>query len=250
VTEHNVDVIDKAELRRMSPAERRQLARDLADLDGSAYRGSAYEGSAFDSSAYDGTNDSAGGGAGAGREAPPVDPVLRRERRLALQMLTACCVILAGWIVVLGLTLPRHFDAHHWRATWVLFDVILLAVFMAIGWAARRERQALIPLLMIIGTMLCCDAWFDVWTSMRTSSFPMSLASAAFAELPLAFIAFAGARRLLIATIRSGPLAPPARQGDRTRYPSRLLRNTSLADDGVIGALPRPRSRKKPPFMS
>jgi hypothetical protein len=97
------------------------------------------------------------------------DPALRRERRLALFLLAGSCVILAGWIVVLAATLPHHFDAYHWRAVWVNFDVLLLAAFAATAWAIWRERQILILLLVLVGTMLCCDAWFDVGTSLATS---------------------------------------------------------------------------------
>ena len=132
---------------------------------------------------------------------------LRRERRLALLVSAACCVFLAGWIVLLAATLPHHFDAHHWRAVWVNFDVFLLAAFAATAWAIWRQRQVLILLLMLTGTMLCCDAWFDVGTSLATSGLWISLLSAVFAELPLAFLAFAGARRLLRATVAAGILA-------------------------------------------
>jgi len=136
-----------------------------------------------------------------------IDPVLRRERRLALLVAAACCVFLAGWIVLLAATLPHHFDAHHWRAVWVNFDVFLLAAFAATAWAIWRQRQVLILLLMLTGTMLCCDAWFDVGTSLATSGLWISLLSAVFAELPLAFLAFAGARRLLRATVAASILA-------------------------------------------
>ena len=84
-------------------------------------------------------------------------------------------MILAGWIVVLAAALPHHFDAHHWRALWVNFDVLLLAAFAATAWAIWRERQVLILLLMLTGTMLCCDAWFDVGTSLETSGLVASL---------------------------------------------------------------------------
>jgi hypothetical protein len=60
---------------------------------------------------------------------------------------------------------------------------------------------------MLVGTMLCCDAWFDVGTSLATSGLWISLLSAVFAELPLAFLAFAGARRLLRATVAASILA-------------------------------------------
>ena len=180
-------VIEKAELRRMSQAERRELAAMLAELEAShpdqtqvgPYRADPYR----------------------------IDPVLRRERRLALLVSAACCVFLAGWIVLLAATLPHHFDAHHWRAVWVNFDVFLLAAFAATAWAIWRQRQVLILLLMLTGTMLCCDAWFDVGTSLATSGLWISLLSAVFAELPLAFLAFAGARRLLRATVAASILA-------------------------------------------
>ena len=185
--------------------------------------------------------------------------MLRRQRRLALLVSAACCVILAGWIVVLAATLPRHFDAHHWRAVWVNFDVFLLAAFAATAWAIWRERQVLILLLVVIGTMLCCDAWFDVGTSLATSGLWISLLSAVFAELPLAFLAFAGARRLLRATVdRPTPARPrPRRARPRvlemasagtprlrpSELPCQSLRRTPLSGHGLDEALPaRPRA--------
>jgi len=165
----------------MSQAERGELARLLAELDESA--------TPADPDPY------------------RIDPSLRRERRLALLVAATCCLILAGWIVVLAATLPHRFDAHHWRAVWVNFDILLLAAFAATAWAIWRQRQVLILLLAITGTMLCCDAWFDVGTSLATSGIWISLLSAVFAELPLAFLAFAGARRLLRATVAAGILA-------------------------------------------
>ena len=172
-------------------------------------------------------------------------PVLRRNRRLALVISAGSCVALAVWIVVLAATLPRHFNAHHWRALWVNFDVLLFAAFAATAWATWRKRQVLILLLMLTGTMLCCDAWFDVGTSLATSSMWLSIASALLAELPLAFLAFAGARRLLQATVEAGlevRWSPPARDraaadgADRVSGPS--LCRTPLSGAGLRGALP------------
>lgn len=174
----------------MSQAERRELAGFLAELDESATP------AAPDESAIP-----------AAPDPYRIDPVLRRDRRPALLVAAICCVFLAGWIVVLAATLPHRFDAHHWRAVWVNFDILLLAAFAATAWAIWRQRQVLILLLAITGTMLCCDAWFDVGTSLATSGFWLSLVSALLAELPLAFLAFAGARRLLRATVAAGILA-------------------------------------------
>jgi hypothetical protein len=220
----------------MSTDERRQLARILAELDGP---------------------DAGGQPEDPGTLPNPylTNPKLRRQRRLALLVSAACCVILAGWIVVLAATLPRHFDAHHWRAVWVNFDVFLFAVFLATAWAIWRERQVLILLLAAIGTMLCCDAWFDVGTSLATTGVWISLLTAVFAELPLAFLAFAGARRLLRATVDASlrvPVAGEARvlemssagtRGPADEMPS-SLRRTPLSGHGLDEALPRGRAHR------
>ena len=214
----------------MSQDERRRLARVLAELDGPAQNRP-----------------------GPNTPANPylTDPKLRRQRRLALLVSAACCVFLAGWIVVLAATLPHRFDAHHWRAVWVNFDVFLLAAFVAAAWAIWRERQVLILLLVGLGTMLCCDAWFDVGTSLATSGVWISLGSALLAELPLAFLAFAGARRLLRATVEVG-LGAPAPAGITVpagiRGPADdltcSLRRTRLSGHGLDEALPRGRAHR------
>jgi hypothetical protein len=171
-------------------------------------------------------------------------------RRLALLGLAGCCVILAGWIVILAVTLPHRFDVHHWRGVWVGFDIFLLTVLLAVAWAAWRERQVLILLLMILGTMLCCDAWFDVGTAdRRHGGFGLSLLTAICAELPLAFIAFTGARRLHRATVRAAldnQSAPVGPGGSVGRPDSHLLRSTPLFGGGLEGALPHRRRRPRP----
>jgi hypothetical protein len=257
----NEDVIDKAELRRMSQAERQELASLLAELDEpiSSERAPAQAAAP--------TKGAVPGQAAVRDRVDPFwyDPSLRRERRMALLIAAACCVVLAGWIVVLAATLPHHFDAHHWRAVWVNFDVFLLAAFAATAWALWRERQILILLLALIGTMLFCDAWFDVGTSLATSGFVISLLSALLAELPLAFLAFVGAWRLLKATVAAGILvgqqvdagqAVPAAAVTRTVEGSRAstrvrvgmghsLCRTPLAGCGLDEALPRGRAERQ-----
>ena len=216
----------------MSQAERRRLASILAELDRPAP-------------------------AAAGQPDPFLSyPELRRQRQLALIVLTGCCVVLGGWIVVLAATLPHHFDAHHWRAVWVNFDVLLLVAFALTAWALWRQRQVVILLLMLTGTMLCCDAWFDVTTLLKTSGFWLSLASAVFAELPLALLAFAGARRLLKATVEA-TLRVPAAAGGRVpaaaggRAPAAAgpssrpsLRHTPLSGSGMHEVFSRRRAHE------
>ena len=224
-------MIDEAELRRMSPAERRQLARLLTEFGEPSLAEPRPDGRDL---------------------ADPYlrDPRLGKERRLVLLISAACCVILAGWIVVLAATLPHHFNTHHWRALWVIFDVILLAAFAATAWATWRKRQILILLLMLTGAMLCCDAWFDVGTSLATKGMWISIASAIFAELPLAFAAFVGARRLLKATVEAGLLAPAVAGAQPAGSwwaaeagPS--LRRTPLAGAGLEEAFPGGRALER-----
>ena len=133
---------------------------------------------------------------------PLLDPRLRRRRRIALLVLTVCCVALAGWIAILLQTLPEHYTSSDWRAVWVGLDIAELLGFAATAWAAWHERQILIFFMIITGTLLLCDAWFDLTLSYGSSGFTDSILSALLAEFPLAFLMFAGARRLVRVAVR------------------------------------------------
>src|SRR2546430_13502383 len=113
----------------MTLDERRQLARTLAAID---------------------------------RRHPLIDPRLRRRRRFGLLFMTACCLALAAWIAILILTLPMRYTSHDWRGVWVGLDLAELVGFAATAWAAWHQRQILIFLMIVTGTLLVCDAWFDL----------------------------------------------------------------------------------------
>lgn len=134
---------------------------------------------------------------------PMADQRLRLRRRFGLLFMTACCVALACWIGILILTLPDRFTSSDWRAVWVGLDIAELIGFAAIGWAAWRQRQVLIFFMIITGTLLLCDAWFDIALNYGSSDFTVSLVSAVLAEFPLAFLLFAGARRLVRVTVQT-----------------------------------------------
>ena len=130
--------------------------------------------------------------------------------------------------IVLLFTLHRSFHSHYWRAAWVGFDFVLLFGFAATGWAFWRGRQIVIACLVVTGTLLCCDAWFDVILDLGTSGQWQSIASALIVELPIAFLMFAAARRLIrlsavVAVSKSADGEPPpslwrtALVGDRVR---------------------------------
>jgi hypothetical protein len=148
----------------MTPEERRQLARALAAIE---------------------------------VPHPSRDPALIRRRRRGLVILTGCCIVLAGWIAVLMLELPRDYTSSHWRGVWVGLDLAELISFAATGWASWRGRQILVFCMIFTGTLLVCDAWFDLALDYGSPGFTMSVLSAVFAELPLALLMFLAARRLL-----------------------------------------------------
>ena len=160
-------MFDEAELRRMSPKERAKLMQALAVLD-----------------------------------MPRLSsPGSTRRRKLFLLGTIVCCVVLAAQIGVLAVTLPRYYRTGDWHGAWVGFDVALLVTFAITAWAAWRGRQVLIMCLLVLATLLLCDAWFDVSLDLHTSGFMVSLLSALLIEIPLAVIAIIGARRLLRLTI-------------------------------------------------
>jgi hypothetical protein len=163
-------VINEAELRRMTHDERRELARALAAID---------------------------------LPHPLLDPRVRRRRRIGLLVMTVCCVALVAWIAILLLTLPERYTSSDWRAVWVGLDIAELLGFAATVWAAWNQRQIVIFFMIITGTLLLCDAWFDVTLNYGSSGFTASILSAVLAELPLAFLLFAAARRLVRVTVQA-----------------------------------------------
>lgn len=161
-------MLDESDLQRMTAEERAELARTLASFNA--------------------------------RSVAPT-PLSQRRRRLVIAASLAGVLLLSIWIGVLEAKLPRDYRAGGWRAAWVGFDIGLLLVFAATAWAAWRRRQILIVCLMVLATLLCCDAWFDITLDWGTNGFMVSVLSAALIELPLAVLAVIGARRLLRLTL-------------------------------------------------
>ena len=146
------------------------------------------------------------------RELQADDPVRIPIPRWMKALLGAVAVALIPWILYLTFTLPSRHVTFHYDLAWVGFDVGLTASFAATAWAAFRGSRWLVPLAAATGTMLCCDAWFDVVTSQSGGDMWEAIAEAALAELPLAavcaFIVY-DAETFLAATVtrfrRAGP---------------------------------------------
>jgi hypothetical protein len=93
---------------------------------------------------------------------------------------------LVPWMIYLGLTLPRSYEASQWSLLWIGFDVIECAVLALIAWMTWRRRAMVGALALTAGTLLFCDAWFDVTTSWGSQSSWFTLTMAAGVELPSA----------------------------------------------------------------
>lgn len=134
---------------------------------------------------------------------PPIDAVSSWRSPRLLVVLGATAGGLVAWIVMLGFMLPGHATADTWRPVWIGFDTIeLLGLLLTLG-AAWRARQILAPAALITGTLFVADAWFDVVLSWGTSDSGLSIAAAAFVELPLATVLMLTARRVINRSIAS-----------------------------------------------
>jgi hypothetical protein len=157
-------MIDDDAIRAMTNAERSDLARRLAALDGAPLE---------------------------------LTPRIQRERRLFTTYILAATLFLIPWTVFLGFSLPRRFLTGHWDTTWVGFDIILLAWLAITAWATLRRRHLLIFAALVTATLLLVDAWFDILTASPRNDLLVSLATGLLGNLPLAVVLILVAYRLV-----------------------------------------------------
>ncbi|MFJ9366933.1 hypothetical protein ACIRRA_21250 [Nocardia sp. NPDC101769] len=162
-------MIDDAALRAMSAEQRREIRRRITDIDG-------------------------------------VEPGMTLERsryRIGQVAYSVIPLAMAAWIALLATTLPDRYQADQWRVTWVGFDIVLTVLLVAMGWSGLHLRHILIPLMIVIATLLCCDAWFDLTLSAGSAEEWVSILTAVCAEIPLAIAIFLRARKMILATARA-----------------------------------------------
>ena len=111
-----------------------------------------------------------------------------RVHRWVPGLLALVALGLVPWTLWLTISLPSRHVTQHYDVAWIGFDVALAAAFGATAWSALRSPRWLPALAAATGTMLLCDAWFDVVTSSGAGERLEAVAEAAFAELPLAAI--------------------------------------------------------------
>jgi hypothetical protein len=173
-------MVDLETLRAMTPAERHELKRALAELDDLH---------------------------------PLSDPRLMRRRQLGITLAVSACLFLIVWIGFLAVTLQHSYTARNWNVAWAGFDVLLLSGLAATAWASWHRRQIMIFFAAATGILLICDAWFDITLDWGTHDVWASVFNAVCGEIPLAVALFTGVRRIAktsveVARIRVGLEGP------------------------------------------
>lgn len=105
-------------------------------------------------------------------------------------VLALAAVVLIPWAIALGQILPSRHVADHWDAAWTGFDVVLALSLLATAYAAVRRPDLVRGVAPVSGTLLLCDAWFDVLTASGGSDLEVAILLAALGEIPLAIICF------------------------------------------------------------
>jgi len=98
-------------------------------------------------------------------------------------------VLMAPWIFLLFMTLPNDYRAAHWRLAWGGFDAGLGVALATTAVLIMRRSPATQTAAAITGTLLICDAWFDIVTS-QGHEIVYSVLLAVFVELPAALFCF------------------------------------------------------------
>jgi hypothetical protein len=114
-------------------------------------------------------------------------------------VLAIVALALVPWAVVLGVVLPAEHVARNWDVAWSGFDVALSLSLLITAFGALRRRDWLSVAATASGTLLLCDAWFDVLTASGGTDLGLALALAALVEVPLAGVCFLLAARARIA---------------------------------------------------
>ena len=97
---------------------------------------------------------------------------------------------LVPWIAWLFTSLPDEATANHWRLAWGGFDITLASALATTAVLIFRCSPLTRTAAAVAGTMLVCDAWFDVLTSRGAVDVAVAAVLAVVAELPLAVFCF------------------------------------------------------------
>ena len=113
--------------------------------------------------------------------------------------LAAAALAVLPWTVWIFSALPDRQVVAHWWLAWGGFDVALACALAATGLSVLRRSQMTGAIAAVTGTLLLCDAWFDVVTARGSTQFMTAHGLALLVELPSAFVCFWVARNAELA---------------------------------------------------
>ena len=116
------------------------------------------------------------------------------SHRLAAWIFGAVALLLLPWALFLKWRLPSHHVVRHWDTVWTGFDLVLAGALLGLAVCLVRRSSWTQVAAAVAGTMLLCDAWFDVLTASSGAGVGEAIAEAAVAEVPLAAACFLLAR--------------------------------------------------------
>lgn len=121
--------------------------------------------------------------------------------------------LLMPWIVVLAMDVKGHFGARNLSNSWVWLDVMEVSALFLLASLVRRRHRATSPVASATAVLLGMDAFFDLWSAHRGSSYLQAKALAYFAELPSATVLAALSwYSLAWAAVAAAPRPAPARR--------------------------------------
>ncbi|MEY9949721.1 hypothetical protein [Kitasatospora sp. GAS1066B] len=112
----------------------------------------------------------------------------RTLRRWLPTAFRAAGFLLLPWIVVLAMDVRGHFGARNLSNAWVWLDVMEVAALFLLASLVRRGHRATSPVASATAVLLGMDAFFDLWSAHRGSSYQLAQVLAYFAELPSAAV--------------------------------------------------------------
>lgn len=133
-----------------------------------------------------------------------------RPRRWVVPLFGLAALLLVPWVVLLVVALPSAYRAAHWNIAWAGLDVVLALLLVTVAVAAWRRSLWVEGAATAAATLLFVDSWFDVLTSSTRGELVVSVAEAAFVEVPLAILSLLLARNAK-RRLRVSPLSRSAR---------------------------------------
>ena len=111
-------------------------------------------------------------------------------RKWGLLVLGGFCLLLLPWTIYLVYSLPSRHVTPHWSVVWAGFDVMMACVALWTIVSILRQSTYVAIAASVTGTLLLCDAWFDLLTSRPGSELLESSLMAVAGEVPLAILCF------------------------------------------------------------